>query len=116
MGWYFKITNNLQNRWKDKELCCLLQKFVLLIYDSSEYRIWCIRMSLDYTLTFTAIGVAIELIMYVVIEKIMKYIYQIDVVKYWEVLMRHRFGYVLYFIFILQHVATDVMIAKLINV
>eukprot|EP01083_Nonionella_stella_P126133 381643_1 len=145
---YYTITDRLQNEYKEQQL-------MRVLYDPSSYRIWCIRICLDYsisltvsvgsgmcylvgvtwlrygynayfydlqnisdeqftkTLVFTAISIGIELIVYVLIEYVMRYKYQMDVMKHWKALIRHRSGYIWYFIFMLQHVNTDVMIAKL---
>lgn len=86
-------------------------------YNQYFYDIQDIEMKqFERALIFTAIGICVELIVYYIIEKLMKYQYQIDVIKHWRVLIQHRPGYIWYFIFMLQHVQTDVMIAKLINV
>eukprot|EP01083_Nonionella_stella_P081912 225917_1 len=159
---YFEKTDALQNKLKDGRICCntcggLLQPLVLIMYDPAPYHIWCVRVSIDYSmqfivsigsgigyivgvvwlkygynqqfydiknipkeqfdkaLVFTALGVVVEFVAYVGIDYIMKYMYQIHVIKHWNALMRHRRGYIWYFIFILQHVLTDVMIAKLLQ-
>merc|ERR1712013_470041 len=70
----------------------------------------------DKTIAFTAVALGIELVLFFITRQFMLYAYQIDIRRHWNGLIQHRSGYVWFFVFLLQHVQTDVMIAKLINI
>lgn len=71
----------------------------------------------DKAIVFTAVGVGVELVLFFATEKFMLHASQkIDMRRHWKGLIQNRTGYLWFFVFLLQHVQTDVMIAKLVNV
>ena len=66
------------------------------------------------SLVFVAVGTALEVIVYFVMEQCLTRGLHLKMVRYWRVLIKHRPLYITFFILALQHVMTDVLIAKLI--
>ena len=70
----------------------------------------------DKVVVFTAVGIGVELVLFFVTDKFMLHAHQIDMRRHWKGLIQNRPGYLWFFVFLLQHVQIDVMIAKLIHV
>ena len=72
------------------------------------------RAQFRESLIFVGIGTGLEVVMFYTIEKCLDFTLQLNMRQYWTVLVKHRPMYITFFIFALQHVMTDVLIAKLI--
>ena len=68
----------------------------------------------DKTLIFVSVGTLLEVLTFYTMEYFLNKILEMKMGKFWNVLLKHRPMYIGFMIIVLQHVMTDVMIAKLI--